>query len=390
MFAPASWTVPSHAALFSGLLPRSAGFGAPAATHADFKVAASRLRHRWLPAVLSDAGYATAGVTTNLWVSQSSGFDLGFADFSHITAERSLQMSSSSLRGRASWALQALRARVDDGAAAVERLIESWLLNGAKANRPRAPFFWFVNLVECHSPYLPPKPYNELSMFDRLRASEEARRHLTFAAFCKGSSGGFDVPPDALARMRKLYSASIRLMDDWLARIVAGLEQHGLLDDTIVAVTSDHGENLGEGEMMGHALSLDDRLIRVPFVVTGPASPLPAPRASLIDVPAWLAGSAGLTDHPFTEGDGDRQVAVAQFDAASQPDNQIARSVEVAPHKVGPDDEARWADELKLLRAALDEAEGTEVPGVTSAGPAPSPSDEIADLEARMKLLGYL
>jgi arylsulfatase A-like enzyme len=235
--------------------------------------------------------------------------------------------------------------------------------------------------------------------------------------------------------MRQLYTASIRLMDDWLARIVTALEQRGLLEDTIVVVTSDHGENLGEGEMIGHALSLDDRLIRVPFVVMGPAQPLASLRASLVDVPGWLAASIGLQDHPWTEADGERRVAVAQFDAASQPDNETALGVvqqwglgdealrrlttsfacatngqrkllrrlggeelvdldvdplEVAPVKIGPDEDARWADELKVLRSALDQAEAAEMPGVTSTPEGAAAGVEIADLEARMKLLGYL
>src|SRR3712207_7990899 len=55
-------------------------------------------------------------------------------------------------------------------------------------------------------------------------------------------------------------------MDDWLGRVLEALDAKGALDDTLVILTSDHGENFGEGELICHAYSLDDRLIHVPFI----------------------------------------------------------------------------------------------------------------------------
>ena len=81
-----------------------------------------------------------------------------------------------------------------------------------------------MNLVECHSPYLPPWPYNDLGPIDRLRAAEEARRHLTLSGIWKACAGNFDVPPGALERMRHLYARSVRLMDDWLRDLLAELD----------------------------------------------------------------------------------------------------------------------------------------------------------------------
>src|SRR5206468_1313962 len=118
---------------------------------------------------------------------------------------------------------------------------------------------WFVNVVECHSPYLPPRPYHAVSVIERLRAAEEARRYLNLPAIFRACAGGFDVPEDALDRMRRLYAASVRYADDWLERLLARLEEAGLLDDTLVIVCSDHGENFGERDLITHAFSLDDR-----------------------------------------------------------------------------------------------------------------------------------
>src|SRR5439155_5250138 len=218
------------------------------------------------------------------------------------------------------WYHEALRARLDDGAGELERRLEHWL-----SDHPRRPFFCFVNLVECHSPYLPPRPYDDLAARDRLRAAREARRYLTFSSIWKCATGGFDVPDEAIARMRHLYAASVRQLDAWLARVLGALSRHGLLDETQVVVTSDHGENLGDGRMLSHAFSLDDRLLRVPLVTAGPHD-LPAKGLRTLQaVPRWLADVAGVEAHPFPSPDGDGNIPVAQFDAPLEPDDQRVR-----------------------------------------------------------------
>ena len=73
--------------------------------------------------------------------------------------------------------------------------------------------------------------------------------------------------------MRHLYARSrCGYMDDWLAASSSALDARGLLDDTLVIVTSDHGENFGEGGLMAHAFSLDERLMHVPLVAAGPGA----------------------------------------------------------------------------------------------------------------------
>jgi arylsulfatase A-like enzyme len=128
--------------------------------------------------------------------------------------------------------------------------------------------------------------------------------------------------------MRHLYRCSIASMDAWLATVLERLDARGMLDDTIVLLTSDHGENLGEGNLLGHAFSLDQRLIHVPLVMAGPGVPsadeLTGP-TSLADLPRLLAGAIGLLEHPWGEPGSRSAVAVAQFDALAAPDDPWAR-----------------------------------------------------------------
>lgn len=69
-----------------------------------------------------------------------------------------------------------------------------------------------------------------------------------------------------------------------------------------MVVTSDHGENFGENGLVTHAMSLDERLVRVPLIMAGPGVPDRFPDlVSLADIPAVLASVLGITDHPWGE-----------------------------------------------------------------------------------------
>jgi arylsulfatase A-like enzyme len=436
-YAAASWTLPSHASMFTGLLPRATGIGLTEASPADAQSRMRALSGRVLPEVLRGAGYHTGGVTTNLWVSERTGFSVGFDDFVEINTGRQGKIRNPSLRARAQWAKEILRSEVDDGAVASERVLRGWIDD----LEPGKPFFWFVNLIECHSPYLPPKPYNDLSAADRLKAGFEARRHLTLEAIWKVCIADFDVPDPALARMRHLYEQSIRYMDDWLGRILEALDQRGALEDTIVLVTSDHGENFGEGGLLAHCFSLDERLIHVPLVVHGPREAVDLDRiTSLAELPRLVADLAGVDGHPWN-GDLPEGVALSQLDPpvlASDPRaTEVARDwelddaaferlttpfvsatdgrrklirrrgrdllhhLETDPLELNPRDilrdppSAEDADTVDRLKRALDHpamaATGLEPAAVGATPEHPGAAqEETEDLEERMRLLGYL
>jgi len=428
-YTTACWTVPAHGSLFSGELPRTAGLGHIGGQEPPgFCAAMKAIESELLPRVLSDNGYATLGVSTNAWVSDRSGFDTGFETFRYLKGGRYAGITPGNLRHQGRWLLDALRARADDGAAAVAELLDEWL-----TARDGRPFFLFVNLVECHSPFLPPKPWNDLGPVARVKAGIEAKRHLNFSELWKSGVGGYDVPDAAMERMRRNYAAAIRQLDDWLARVLTILDGHGLLADTEVIVTSDHGENLGDGQMLGHAFSLDDRLIRLPFVASGPLD-LRAPEVmSIADVPRILAQALELTQHPWSEGPLGGP-AVAQFDAPGTPGDQrvtdalelwglgedaerrlctsftcatdgslklirrLGREelvdlgldpLELEPVVVDGRLEAAYDGRLRPLRAALDAAEAQEQPKM-SVIPAQAAGGGDVVLEEQMRLLGYL
>ncbi len=433
-YAPACWTVPSHVSLFSGLLPRTAGIDhRGGGDHAHFRAALEHHRDRLLPAVLARQGWETVGVSANHWIHELSGFDLGFDEFHSVHSPRTRAFDQTGWRSAATWYGDALRARLDDGAERIAEILRAWRRPRAQATKP---FFWFVNLLECHSPYLPPTPWTTLGPIARMRAAAEARRHLSFESIWMSSVGGFHVPDGAIDRMRRQYAGAIAQLDAWLARLLQDLDDAGVLDDTQVIVTSDHGENFGEGGLLGHCFSLDDRLLRIPFVTGGPLDLDPGPHPwSLVGTP-HLLGEALDLDHPWRE-PAWGPVPVAQFDAPGTPENPamyeaverwglgadaVARlstsfacatdgrhkllrrdgvdllvDVTVDPLETRPvpvDVEDPAAPEITALRAALDRAEAEEVPAIAladgPAAPAHVSADEQARIEEQMRMLGYL
>ena len=323
-YATGSWTLPSHASMFTGLLPRRLGLGqAPDGTPQSAAVALERVRDRMLAGVLSGAGYETHGWSTNLWVSPHSGLDLGFDEFAYVPSER-IERSEALLGGgrRASlaWALDGLRSRFDDGAASVGRGLREAI--AAWSGRPT---FWFVNLCECHSPYLPPRPWDDLGAADRVRAALESQRHLNFESICLFAAGRWEIPPEAFARMRHLYARAAAYMDSWLADVLQGLDDRGILDQTLVIVTSDHGESFGESGLIAHGFSLDQRLIHVPLVLAGPGAIEREQPFSLAELPRLIADAAELELHPWRERDLPEGVAVAQYDPIGTPEHPRLR-----------------------------------------------------------------
>jgi arylsulfatase A-like enzyme len=420
--ATACWTMPSHASMVTGLLPRAAGLiRAPDGMPGGCRPVLEAARDRVLPEVLRRGGFRTRGVSTNLWVATRSGFATGFDEFRDVSPNRVAKLAATRLRSRARWAFDAVRARSDDGAVAAGQVLREWF--GEASDRPE---FWFVNLIECHSPYLPPKPWNDLGPLDRLRAAQEARRHLTLGEIWRVCVSDFDVPPEALERMRHLYDRSIRQLDAWVADTLTALDEAGKLDDTLVLICSDHGENFGEGGLLGHAYSLDERLLHVPFIAAGPNAP--DEMTSLVELARAIADAVGVDNHPWERTR--PTVAVAQFDPPGETDDP-RRLEAVKTWGAGPEalkklsstiDAAvrgstkllRRGDEFQLFELAEDPLE--ERPRVVSrseappdlvaaiedqattplvAGPAAGDGDdasaeELARIEDQMRTLGYL
>jgi arylsulfatase A-like enzyme len=425
----ASWTLPAHTAMFSGQLARGLGLGqAPNQVPQGAAPVIKAQRPGLLAEVLRQRGYDTRGLTTNGWAGKGCAFDSGFETFVDLVSTRQSDLGGG-LKHRLRWDWEAVQARADDGTAQAGDLLAQWV--GEAGTKP---FFWFMNLVECHSPYLPPKPYAAKSPFTRARVADEAFRYLTFEAILLACLGKRQVPKGAIERMREMYRASLRYIDDWLARLLERLDQASLLDNTLVIVCADHGENFGVSGLMGHGMSLDDRLLRIPLVVSGPGFQEFEGMRSLVEMPARIARAAEIQDHPWP-GDLPAGLPVAQWDPFKlTPERleEVMRDWDLdeaeAERLISPltcavsgrlklvrgarvDDESLFdldADPLELApirgEQAIADRAGAALQGLRDAvnhpltqatadvsAPAEEVSaDEMAEIERRMRLMGYM
>jgi arylsulfatase A-like enzyme len=235
--------------------------------------------------------------------------------------------------------------------------------------------------------------------------------------------------------MHHLYSRAASYMDAWLAGVLEALDRRGILEDTLVIVTSDHGENFGEGGLIAHGFSLDERLIAVPLVMAGPGA-VPRERVfSLAELPALIAGAAGLERHPWAATDLPQGAAIAQyepmgpsmdarirdfaakwdldergikrlttgFDCATDGVHKLVVSEGVEsrydlradPGERAPLGPGEAGGAFAALAAALEHPAVTAVPNPTpppASEPAPPAATEaeVAAIERQLKLLGYM
>ncbi len=258
--SPAPWTVPSHASMFSGLLPTEHGINGDCIEWTDRRpsspaAAVRGFRGWWLPEALRERGYRTWGASCNSWISTWGGFDRGFEEFLDLRPWAKPKRTAARYRYLARKAL----GRMDRGGGEAVRQLR-WRLQQAGPE----PQFLFVNLMETHSPFDPPAPYYPFPFWRRLRT-----RHLAGGPD-QGLSynAGVVDPGDRYARqLRAIYQGCARYEDVVLGRLVEAVEERGR--PSVVIVVADHGENLGEHGLYNHNSSLHQTLLHVPMAAWG-------------------------------------------------------------------------------------------------------------------------
>jgi len=298
--APAQWTIPSHASMFTGEPPSVHG-----ALQSDDVLSP---RFRTLAELLQAAGYRTVGFCNNPLVGiLENGLRRGFDAFYNYGGAfpagpeegASLDVFGrlASLAGRS---LQKIAQPIQNAFARSNSLFQgaldpfwvplwTWVAN-FKGNTPRSirdvswfarrrlngrrdqPHFLFVNLMETHLPYTPPKPYLETYAPGALEPGP-AREFVR--DFNKRAGDWFTPPLEPFTGLEQralgeMYDAEVAYQDHLLAELLEVLERPPLRDNTLVILVGDHGEMLGEHRLMGHAFGVYEELIHVPLVVRFP------------------------------------------------------------------------------------------------------------------------
>ena len=143
----------------------------------------------------------------------------------------------------------------------VDRGLE-WL-RAEVADGDEQPIFLFLHLFDVHDPYTPPSPYDEL--YDPDYEGPIDGRDITGAE----SLVHKDMPARDLEHLLALYDGGISWIDSEVGRVLDALEELGLTEDTLVVITSDHGEEFFEHERKTHRKQLYRESVHVPLLLRG-------------------------------------------------------------------------------------------------------------------------
>lgn len=304
--APAPWTLPSHASMYTGLYPSEHG----TVTHRDVLSP----DYETLAEQLWDAGYSTGLFTANAFLTGMFGMDQGFDTVRYIESTANKLFDDAFDFTQFTWANEfdspgdmipklagelskgsTIKNTANLGKFLTNTLKRKIMRNGqshqsaewdataidncidfVSANRGDDPFFAMVNLTQAHGPWA----FNE----EKLRAIGVTPSELgsteewETVADRSGDNWGFakgEITFDEAERemLGCLYEAWIHSADQELGRLFQALEANSIAEDTLVIVTADHGECITEDDLLGHELSVSEHTTHVPLMIDGPAVP---------------------------------------------------------------------------------------------------------------------
>lgn len=234
-YAPNPTTLPSHTSIFTATTPpehgvlMNVGFGG----------------ERFIPSkklitftqYAKSIGFQTAGFVSAAPLRAGMGLEIDFdvwTEMKHETRERK-----------------------------AEKTVHDWLT--WFLTREKKPFFSWIHLYDAHNPFRPPEDYQSLFQRDRDLLDWSAERQIP-----KRSYRVADGPAIPSISSEEQYAGEIRYMDDQLARVFQALRDSGEWDRTVIIITADHGEGLGQHHAPGHGGLLWREQLHVPLIIRSP------------------------------------------------------------------------------------------------------------------------
>jgi arylsulfatase A-like enzyme len=325
-FSPSIWTPTVHGAIFTGKYPSHAGiYGNSLGIPDELET---------IPETLKRNGYRTFAASAGAHIRAGRGYARGVEDYvetrriapdigflKKVLGDRSFakQVAFSLTRGPD----DKTRYKYDR----LKRFIDT-------AIGDDDPFFGFINAKTAHHPLNPPRPYKEMFCegFSRTRweflerilsalgretqqLPDQEIDKLRQVSNTSGDgilAGEVEMTDDEWAVIEAWYDGAIRYLDDLVGELVTFLENRGIYDDTLIVLTSDHGDNFGDhGGLVSHNFCLYDTLTHIPLVIKpaetaerqSPGGKRIQNQVSLLDLhPTFLqAAGAPVPDYELSE-----------------------------------------------------------------------------------------
>lgn len=248
------WTLVSVTSLLTGCYPHRHGVGLSRKKGRSLKHDKKNIKILGsgitvLPEILRQAGYKTWGFSTNLFVNNKNIGKRGFDEFK--------------FRGRTP----------------AEKVVDYGLKKIELARESGKPFFLYLHFMDAHEPLVPPKKYYNYFPTSDGKGNDKIHERWKFGKYEKQNGIAFK---NFKEHKVSLYDGTIRYMDAEIGRLIKFLKSSGLMADTIIVVTSDHGEEFWDHADfefahyhdprkvygVGHGHTMFQELLWVPLVIT--------------------------------------------------------------------------------------------------------------------------
>jgi arylsulfatase A-like enzyme len=279
-----SWTLPAHAALFTGLFDSAHGL-----VRDDLALS---LAHRTLAELLAEAGYRTGGFYGGPYLDSSFGLAQGFETWQSCMTRipETLSAEDAIREARAGEG----RSHADITGPRTLEAVRSWF-EGADAR----PYFLFVHLWDVHYDYIPPPGYAE-------RFDPDYTGNLDLHNYMKNRQIRAKMPARDLEQLIARYDGEIRFTDEILGRILDAADEVGRLEQALIVVTADHGDEFFEHFDKGHRKTLFEEVVRVPLVIRLPggktAGKVVDEQARIVDVLPTVLAEARIEPPDYVQG----------------------------------------------------------------------------------------
>ncbi len=237
--APMGTTFPSHSSMFTGLYPRVHGVRWNGDSLSD--------EHTTLAEILSANGWITGAFVSYKAMLSKGGLDQGFQ---RLSDPRSARGAKGIRSGR----------EVND--------LALGFLDEVLEKSPEKDVFLWLHYFEAHSPY-PLTDYAKKSFGDYQGPMDDGAEVSEMIDLNRSANPS----AEDFAAFRALYEGRVLEADKLVKDLVDGLKERGVFEETIIVVVGDHGQLLGEHQMVGHGPLLWQKVLDVPFIVINPYSP---------------------------------------------------------------------------------------------------------------------